>query len=326
MLGRSVDGGNTFCNWELNPVQLGYPAAEYYDQPLMALSNNYVYISANMFPTFHNVLLKISLDTLQDCPGNIGFTWFSIDDANGWGGLVSGATNQMYFGSHRGSNSSIRIYTQLETDNNIFSYDRALGFAFSFQTSGSGSCVVAGQNPCGRSDSRIQSGWLRKGQAGGTSSSPGVGELGFQWDANNPGVFPYVEAVTLREDTLAVTGRPYIAYNSIAVQYPYTSPNARGDLGLTTTWMGGTQYPCPVFYSNDEYFAGSWAAEYYLASTCNGSAPNWGDYVRNRPYLPTQTGWVSAGYSIANGTVIPTFTILSRRRDDPGILRYLNVP
>jgi hypothetical protein len=156
-----------------------------------------------------------------------------------------------------------------------------------------------------------------------------VGEIGFQWDANNPGFWPYVEAVTLREDTLAVTGRPSIAYANTALQYPYTSPNARGDLGLTATVMGGVGfYPCPYFYSNDEYFAGLWAGQFYLATAgmCNGSAPYWGDFVRNRPYLPTQTGWVSAGYSIQNGTVIPIFTILSRRRDDPGILRYLNVP
>src|SRR5262249_5307795 len=90
ILSESTDQGVTFCSWELNPAQLGYTGS--YDQPLMALSNNYVYISANIFGPFHNVLLKISLDTLQDCPGGFNYTWWNVDAANGWGSLVQGAT------------------------------------------------------------------------------------------------------------------------------------------------------------------------------------------------------------------------------------------
>jgi hypothetical protein len=58
----------------------------------------------------------------------------------------------------------------------------------------------------------------------------------------------------------------------------------------------------------------------------NGSANAWGDYNRNRAYLPTQTGWVSGGHTIQNGVVEPRFYVFSRARDGASINRYLNAP
>ena len=201
LISASTNLGTSFCTWELNPAQLGLGGT--YDQPLMALSNNNVYISAQVYGPFHNVLLRISLDTLQDCPGGgFNYTWWDITDANGWGGLVSGATTTMYFGSHRGTNNSFRIFSQPENSGSLFKTDNNIP-AFTFQN-GDSNCPVSGTNPCARSDSRVQAGWVRKG------ASQTVGEVGFMWNAHEGGFFPwaYLEAATFREDTLAVTGRP----------------------------------------------------------------------------------------------------------------------
>jgi len=201
LISASTNLGTSFCTWELNPAQLGLGGT--YDQPLMALSNNNVYISAQVYGPFHNVLLRISLDTLQDCPGGgFNYTWWDITDANGWGGLVSGATTTMYFGSHRGTNNSFRIFSQPENSGSLFKTDNNIP-AFTFQN-GDSNCPVSGTNPCARSDSRAQAGWVRKG------ASQTVGEVGFMWNAHEGGFFPwaYLEAATFREDTLAVTGRP----------------------------------------------------------------------------------------------------------------------
>jgi hypothetical protein len=284
----------------------------------MALSNNNVYVSANIFGPFHNVLLRISLDNIQDCPSGLNYTWWDISDANGWGGLVSGATTTMYFGSHRGANNSFRLFSQPESSGSLFRTDNTIP-AFTFQNQNS-NCPVSGTNPCARSDSRVQAGWVRKG------SSQTVGEVGFMWDAHEGGFFPraYLEAATFREDTLAVTGRPWIAYSNAAVQYPYASPNGRGDLGLTTYLMGGSYFPDNAFYVADDY-QGMWTFEAWLGLS-NQGANAWGDYVRNRAYLPCRTGWSSAGYTLENGKIVPRLSVVSRERDVPCIDRYLHAP
>ena len=316
VLGESTDHV-TFCTWELNPAQLGLGGT--YDQPLMALSNNYLYISAQIYGPFHSVLLRIALDTLQDCPGGFGYTWWDNTSSNGWGSLVQGATTTMYYGGHRGTNNSFWINSQPEANTSLFTTGPIAIPAFTFQN-GNSNCPVAGTNPCGRSDSRAQTGWVRKG------TGQTIGELGWMWDAHEGGFFPwpYVEADTFREDTFAQTGRPWIAYSNTGVEYPGVSPNARGDLGLTTTLMGGGFFPDVGFYLADDY-EGMWSFQAYMGvSNCSGNA--WGDYVRNRSFLPTQTGWSSAEFTCENNSIVPRLFIVSRKRDQPGIVRYLNAP
>jgi hypothetical protein len=326
VLSRSIDQASTFCSWELNPLQLGYPNADY-DQPLMALSNNNLYISANIFNRFapfnflHEVLLKISLDTLQDCPGGFGYNFWNVDSANGWGSLVQGATTTMYFGSHRGTNNSFTVYYNPESTGSLFSATVAIA-PFTFQNRNS-NCPIAGTNPCARSDSRVQTGWVRKG------SGQTVGEVGFMWDAHEDANFPlpYIEAATFREDNFVYSSRPLLWFGTAAAaQYPGASPTTRGDVGLTMYLMGGTgnYFPGAAMYFNDDYGA-AWSNGVFLVFG-NGSANAWGDYVRNRPFLPTETGWTSAGHSIINGQVVPWLTIISRQRDMPAINRYLSVP
>jgi hypothetical protein len=144
------------------------------------------------------------------------------------------------------------------------------------------------------------------------------------WNAHEGGSFPwaYLEAATFREDTLAVTGRPLIAYSNTAVEYSYASPNGRGDLGLTTFLMGGSYFPDNAFYVADDY-QGIWTFEAWLGLS-NGGANTWGDYVRNRAYLPCRTGWSSAGYTLESGKIVPRLSVVSRQRDAPCIDRYLN--
>jgi hypothetical protein len=314
-LSISNDHFSTYCTYYLTPGQLGFGGS--FDQPLMALSNNYVYISASIFGPFHNVLTRLPLDQLQDC-GSVNFNFWDITDANGWGGLTQGATTTMYLGSHRGFNNTMRIFTQPENTTSIFRNDVAIT-AFTFQN-GNSNCPRNGTNPCLRSDSRIQTGWVRKG------SNQTVGEIGFMWDAHEGGGFPwaYVEAATFRQDTLAYTTRPFIAYSNGAVQYPAASPNARGDVGLTLTIMGGDYDPDPLFYLADDY-QGMWTFEAFLAVS-DSSVTNWGDYVRNQPFLPCGGGWTSAGHALQGGNFVPYLSIVSRQRDKACILRQLTTP
>jgi len=70
--------------------------------------------------------------------------------------------------------------------------------------------------------------------------------------------------------------------------------------------MGGSYFPDNAFYVADDY-QGLWTFENWLALS-NGGANTWGDYVRNRAYLPCRTGWSSAGYTLENGKIVPRWT------------------
>lgn len=329
-LGVSSDGGGTFCTYSTRPVDVnGNFVNRWFDFPHLALSDNYLYISTNVVfdnsPfTERKLVLRWPLDALQNCAG---FGYSYTDSGLGpqfpstWGEPVQGATTTMYIGDHRGTNNTFWVYSWPE-NGGVSNVSRAIP-AFPFEN-GNGSCPVAGTNPCARADSRIQAGWVRKGKY------QTVGEVGFMWNASQ-GVasgfpFPYIEAVTFREDNLTVVGRPLVWNPGITFHYPFVSPNTRGDLGLTLTQMGNGNFPATIFSIDDDYNGPPPGWQIIGLRFGNGSANAWGDYVRNRAFLPSETGWVSTGHTIVNGAVEPRFYVISRGRDGRSINRYLNTP
>jgi hypothetical protein len=147
------------------------------------------------------------------------------------------------------------------------------------------------------------------------------------WHGHEGGGFPwpYIEAATFREDTLGYTGRPYIAWSNTATQYPFASPDARGDLGLQGTIMGSAGFdPDAWFVIVDSYNTSFY--NFFYFDVGNGSAGAWGDYNTNRPLLPAGTGWAAAAHVIINGQVRPDYFVLGRQRDARSINRYLNAP
>jgi hypothetical protein len=261
------------------------------------------------------------LDALKTCAG-FSFSWLN-GVLSGWGTSVQGATTTMYFGDHRGFNNTFRVHRWPENSGTVPFVDRAIP-AFTFEN-GNGVCTTPdGLNPCARSDSRLLAGWVRKGKY------QTVGEVGFMWDARQGGGFPYpyTEAVTLREDTLVVTGRPILWSSSGAWHYPFGSPNARGDLGLSITFMGGTWYPSTIFLINDDLIASGW--DVFTIRVGNRGATAWGDYTRNRAFLPSQFAWVSSGHTQQGGSTggftEPRYYVITRPRDAPSVTRYRLTP
>ena len=164
------------------------------------------------------------------CVPHIFFPWWSV--ASNWVGAVEGATTTMYFGDHRGLPNSFRIYRQQEASRNIDWVDRAIP---SWRLEEGSVCPSAdGQNWCSRSSSIVRAGWISKG------------EVGFMWQAlqGNGFPFPYVEAAVFSEDhDLAYVRRPYLWSSAGAFHYPFISPNARGDLGLTVYFSTADSFP-----------------------------------------------------------------------------------
>jgi hypothetical protein len=324
-LSASTDGGNSFCTYSLRPIDVnGAYTNQWFDYPHITVSDNYLFISVNIFTGggafAHQLLMRWPLDAIQTCSG-FGFNYYDMAafGSNGWGQFAEGARTTIYFGSHMGTNNQFRLYAWPDTQNMGFlTYNIP---AFNFQN-GNSSCIVDGQNPCARGDSRILAGWVRKPEGIQTN-----GEIGFMWHGHEGGGFPwpYIEAATFREDTLGYTGRPFIAWNNTATQYPFASPNARGDLGLQGTIMGNAGFdPDAWFVIVDSYNTSYY--NFFYFDVGNGSASAWGDYNTNRSLLPPGTGWAAAAHVILNGQVSPGYFVMGRQRDARSINRYLNAP
>ena len=256
------------------------------------------------------IILKWPLDALANCSGFSYSYW--PGNLSGWAGPAQGATTTSYWGDSMGTNNTIRVYYQPENSGSIFWVDRAIP-AYTFEN-GDGSCPGPdGGNWCSRSDSRIKAGWVR------TPEYSGVGEVGFMWNAKQGGGFPvpYVEAATFRQDTFDVTGRPLIWNTAFTFHYPFASPNARGDLGVSVYGGSTDAFVSPIFAIDDDYNAAppGWENMYLHVGTAG--ATGWGDYIRNRPHQHGQLTWVSTGHTNQGGAtgIEPRYFAVGRQRD-----------
>jgi hypothetical protein len=324
-LGVSTNGGSSFCTYDYRPNNLGLPTGLWWDYPALATSNNHLYIITNIYTAagafFRQVVLRWPLDSLRSCSG-FSFNWLN-GLTSGWATVAQGATTTMYIGDHRGLNNSFRVYRWHDNSTSTSWFDRTIP-AYTFQSKNSACITPDGLNPCARGDSRLLAGWVRKGKY------QTVGEVGFMWHAREGGgfPFPYVEAVSLREDTLAVSGRPLLWSSSGAWQYPYASPDRRGDLAVTASFMGGSWYTSTIFLISDDVIASGW--DVFTLRVGNRGATAWGDYVRNRVFNPSGYGWVTAGHTQQGGSTgvntEPRYYVIARPRDVPSVNRYRLTP
>ena len=83
----------------------------------------------------------------------------------------------------------------------------------------------------GKSDSRVQTGWLSGGR------------IGFSWNAAQEGTedtpYPYVYSVLIDEASLTTVDHWALKSKLRAVQYPMFAPNSRGDIGGLVMYGGG---------------------------------------------------------------------------------------
>jgi hypothetical protein len=325
-LGVSTDG-SSFCTYFIQPtsVNAGW-TSNWFDYPHLALSNNFLYITTNVFnfsappQLVRQVILKWPLDALSTCSGFSYSYWDNV--LSGWGEPAQGATTTEYWGDHRGFNNSFRVLWNPENSGTISWVDRAIA-AFNFEN-GDGSCPgPTGLNWCARGDSRILAGWVRQREY------ESVGQVGFMWNGRQGGGFPlpYVEAATFRQDTLDYTGRPLIWSDSFTWQYPFASPNARGDLGVTVSGGSTATHPSTLFAIDDDYNGTPPGWENIFLRVGNAGATAWGDYIRNRPHQPQGLVWISTGHTQQGGTsganTEPGYYVVGRLRDQLSMWKHI---
>src|SRR5207245_840889 len=93
-----------------------------------------------------------------------------------------------------------------------------------------------GTNMCNQDDERVKTGWF----------SAQRGEIGFMWDAaqGTAGLgtfaFPYVHILRINLATMTRIDEPVLSSPSTAFAFPSAAPNARGDLGVSVAFGGGS--------------------------------------------------------------------------------------
>jgi hypothetical protein len=291
-LSVSTDGGVTFATYTLAPTNFD-PALtnQWLDYPHMATSNNYLYLTSNIYNSSDaatgKILVRIPLAQLALGAAINTLSW--KEGPSPTFTPVQGATTAMYLGSAVSSAGSFKVYTQLESQTTLSNVTKTIP-AFT-ATSRNGKCLVPnGRNPCGRSDSRVTAGWVAKGV------------IGFFWNVKEGGGFtyPYINAATFRESDKAVLGRPLLFNQNFAFHYGAAAPNSRGDIGIACLIAGGNQgYPKFLVGADDDYVT-AWTIITAISSTnwgfSGGGGEGAGDYLRVRAHNPASTIWTASGY------------------------------
>ncbi len=305
----SAIGSGSWCYYDWNPQSFGLPSGQWLDYPEVALSNNFVWYSANVFNASNawqsTVIWRIPLGPVSTC-SSLGYNWFDVTDRFTFS-LAQGATDTMYWFSNN-STSSLRTYHWAENSNTIFWND--IGVA-TWSDSGRVCTAPDGQNWCARADgSHGRTAWVANGIAG------------LMWNASQGGSFPfpYVDVARINVSNMTLIDQPIIWNPSFAWIYPGVGVDGRGHIAGTVQWGGGGSYPNTGNFIYDDFDATPPPWEVYLLAGSADGAGNWGDYYHSRPHGTNLYNWVATGETrLANGSVQAWYSWLGRRRDQTSL-------
>jgi hypothetical protein len=330
------------CFADIRPLALFGLANAFMDYPRLALSNNYIYMSLNIFSFAGGViggyqthiLARFDLDALGDCVSLSGTFWNFPD---GWSPtLVENAREIMYLGDHiitsTGLNSTFRVYWIFDSSTALNFVDRTI--APWQYTNGNASCPVpGGSNPCARADHRIVGAAI----VHNTPLPNGLGGAGdkidFYWNvrgAANGFAVPYTESAGFQGNTINYVQRKLLAYAADTVFYAAVGANDRQHQGLTAWWFRADQQPRMLFGIDDDFNGNAHSTGWetwqqaVLTSDANWNANSSGDYLRVRSHAPNGTGWILTGMNrdAAEVGFRPTYSVWGRGRDVNGFNRF----
>lgn len=313
--GQSALSSGTWYYYDLTPQMVGLPTGRWFDYPHLTLSNNYLYVTVNVFTISGNswtntVIMRLPLDTLSAHTALTVDYYVTSDHFNFT--ATQGATTRIYWGSQSLTSWKIRLY-QWDEGSPAVSWTDVTISSYPLSTP---SCPGPdGKDWCGRSDDRILGAWVANGI------------IGFMWNAPQGSGYPYphVRAVRMDESTKAVIDQPVLWSSNVAWIYPAVGVNARGHIAGPVFSGGGTSYPTlNVFIWDDlspDPLTSGWETYGIVTSTNGPNLNKWGDYLASRPHSPYDNTWIGTGYSLqgggANSNARPRFMWFGRERDTP---------
>ena len=326
--GDAALAAGQFHYWDLTPQQLAATGdGVSYDQPKVARSSNYLYLSIATYASSSkfakSVVLRIALDTLLSS-GSLNYSDYVTSTFSP--ALTQGAAGTMYFATHAGA-TTLRLFSWPESvgANGVTSKDLVLhadsaSRPFSCPRSGGSAssdwCRGSHDGKTASHDTRINAGWVDRGT------------IGFSWDApqGTGGFgsfpFPYVHTVRIAESTRRVIDEPLLWSSTFAYQYAAIAPNSNGDLGGTVMYGGGSQFENCAVVVHDSSTSGAF---FDVASAATSSADPVraasGDYLTARPDPARAGGWIGTCYTVRgageNKDVHPYFLAFGRAGGPP---------
>ncbi len=305
-------GDNDWYWWDFEPQTVNSQwQNQWFDYNHAALSNNYLYITSNVFSTVgagwtRCVILRLPLDALANRTA-LNYNYFESTD-NFSLRCVQGARDVMHFASHNSFNQ-IRVFSWLEEPNQVSFWDVDIS-AWTGSNSGEYSALGPdGNNWLSRCDERITGGWVANGV------------IGFMWSANRDGShpFPYIRSVRLNETTKEVINEPDIWSQNNAYAYPAACPNDRGQIGITFFRGGESLHPGHVVGIWDDSSNG-WRLQATRNGTNGPSDAKWGDYLNCYRHSPDGFTWIASGFTLQGGSnrdsIVPQFVHFGLSQDE----------
>jgi hypothetical protein len=327
-----------WCSYTWTPASFGFSGELDYND--LALTTNDIYIVSNVFPAGGgrgSVVARLPIDPQLTC-GGFGYSYFNRTDLGFTWKPVSGATDVLYWGTNWFGTlgSSFRVFKWPENTGTISWFDETLGTTFAFYTRNSG------QN-CGSQDGVVKN-WCQFADSrvlgGARYSDPnGTAQLVFSFNAKQGGPFglpfPYTERVHFKESDFSYIGSDRIYNTSVAFQFTSLATDARGHIGMTTLFGGGTgtshTFPSAGVDLNDDVSPNqpwTFAVNAFGAGNAciNGSNYRSGDYTTTRAYRPTNTAFLGYNFVLtadagACNTTAPVAAheaLFGRKRDRAG--------
>lgn len=298
-------GTTTHCDYDFQPSDLDLPSKRWFDYPSLENSDEYLYVSANVFDIpaggadseFQGYALwRIKLDDLTDGDCSIENGWeYLFDEDHYTATLTQGAGSTMYWGSHHGSsNNELRIFWAGDSEHDYHWTTKSITAFPALAEGDDPSCPTPdGNNPCGRANSKIRTAFAADGK------------IGFMWVAPQGGSypFPHTRLALFNASSKALVEEESIWNEDYAWVYPSAGVNSDGDVAVTIYRIGGGQHPrARVFIVDD--VSPDWSDLDFVGLRTSDDSPNearWGDYGRVMRYDGCSKTWLAGVYTMQGG-------------------------
>lgn len=309
-IGETAVANNTWTYYDFNPRSFGFATNNWLDFPNMTVSDNYLYVTSNVYSTTNDsftgsVIWRLSLSALA-AGGSLNFSHFTSTNIPSLR-CTEGARATMYWGSLL-STTQVRIHRWDDSGANVF-WDDVNVNSFIFLNRDGVATSPDGTNWAARADSRILGAWV------------GGGVIGLMWAAKQGGSFPYPYTIVARFNE---SNRTLLSQNPIwspqyAWLYPSASVNLAGHVAGLINFGGGSTYPSTQIFISDDVQNGFNPPALYSAAASNiGPSSNaWGDYHTIRRHKQSPNTWVASTHYVNNtgSNVVPRYLWVGRERD-----------
>ncbi len=294
--GRSDVGSLSYCSWTIAPSWAGYGANRWFDYEILGASEDWLYITTNVFNTSNPAVLqgsqviRLNLDDLEDCVDARATRWSRSEYHVR---PVQGAGSTMYMGSIVDTNT-LRLFSVGDSSSTLSTVDRDVS---SFNSPVGATCTAPdGTNPCGRIASDTNAAYR---------SGSEVGILWTQGANASAGLpFPSTRLARFRTSDLTQTGGTTVWNPSYAWIESAVAVNSRGDKGGTVQVVGGTRTTQTQAFLIDSVTP-NWdpLPNATVRVGTNGPAGNrWGDYFGIQPMRGCSQTFLAAYAYLSGGT------------------------